>query len=148
MTYQQAGFAMRKTVILLPLVALSIIGGCQSASEHAAQVRQARDADEHTTLGQVQREIRIGMPSADVVGVLGSPNMVTTDEKRRETWVYDKVSTETVSSGSSGGVGALFLGGFVSGASAASTSQRTLTVIVKLDETSRVRDFAYRSSSF
>jgi hypothetical protein len=38
--------------------------------------------------------------------------MVTTDEERRETWVYDKISTETVVSTSSGGVGSLILGGF------------------------------------
>jgi hypothetical protein len=38
--------------------------------------------------------------------------------------------------------------GYQSAAGAASTSQRTLTVIIKFDESSRVRDFAYRSSSF
>ena len=49
---------------------------------------------------------------------------------------------------SSGGVDAIIFGGFRSGAGAASTTQRTLTVIVKFDENSKVRDFAYRSSSF
>ncbi len=88
------------------------------------------------------------MTNADVVGALGSPNMVTTDEARREVWVYDKIFTETVSSGSSGGFNAIIFGGYSSGAGAASTTQRTLTVIVKFDENSKVRDFAYRSSSF
>jgi hypothetical protein len=139
---------MHKAVHLLPAVALAVLAGCQNAAEHAAQVRQAQATDERTTLGTVQREIRIGMEGADVIAALGAPNMVTTDDKRRETWVYDKVATETVSSGSSGGAGVLFLGGFTSGASATSTSQRTLTVIVKFDETTHVRDFAYRASSF
>ena len=31
------------------------------------------------TVGQVQREIHIGMTNADVAAVLGSPNMVTTE---------------------------------------------------------------------
>lgn len=148
MTYYRLEYARRKISALIPLVVFVTLAGCQNAAEHAAQVRQARDTDQRTTLGQVQREIRVGMSSADVIGALGSPNMVTTDEKRRETWVYDKISTETVSSASSGGVNALIFGGFASGASATSTSQRTLTVIVKLDEAGRVRDFAYRSSSF
>ena len=115
------------------------------------------------TVGTVQREIRNGMSTAEVVEVLGSPNMVTTDEKRRESWVYDKVATEKVYSTSSGGLGLIFGGGgatggagllgglgggFSSGSGAASTTQRTLTIIVKFDEAGKVRDYAYRSSSF
>ena len=94
------------------------------------------------------REIRVGMSGADVVASLGSPNMVTTDERRRETWVYDKISTETVYSSSSGGVNALFLAGVSGRAGAAQTTQKTLTIIIKYDEASQVRDFSYRSSSF
>ncbi len=146
---------MKRIIIL---AAFAVLAGCQSASDHAADVRAGQDGD-RLTVGKVQREIRVGMTSAQVVEVLGSPNMVTTDEKRRENWVYDKISTETVYSSSSGGVSALILGGSngvgglgsagVSGsAGARSTSQRTLTVIVKFDERSLVRDFAYRSSSF
>lgn len=103
--------------------------------------------DEKITIGKVQREIRVGMSSADVVAVLGSPNIVTTDSERRETWVYDKVSTEISSSASSSGAWILILG-FGSGKSSSSSSQRTLTVIVKFDANSRVRDFSYRTSSF
>lgn len=146
---------MKRIVAFAAFVALA---GCQSAADHAADVRAGQDGD-RLTVGKVQREIRVGMTSAQVVEVLGSPNMVTSDEKRRENWVYDKISTETVYSSSSGGVSALILGGSngvgglgsagVSGsAGARSTSQRTLTVIVKFDERSLVRDFAYRSSSF
>lgn len=148
---------------LVILFAFGVLAGCQSASEHAAEVRAGQDGDK-MTVGKVQREIRVGMTNAEVVEVLGSPNMVTTDEKRRENWVYDKISTETVVSASVGGVNALILGGgliggagaagggagagYSSGAGARSTSQRTLTVIIKFDENSKVRDFAYRSSSF
>lgn len=143
-------------------IAALLAAGCQSAGEHAAAVRQAQDAD-RMTVGKVQREIRVGMTSAQVVEALGSPNMVTTDDRRRESWVYDKVSTETVYSSSAGGVNALIFGGgpigaglgggaggagASSAAGASSTTQRTLTVIVKFDEASRVRDFSYRSSSF
>ena len=80
--------------------------------------------------------------------MLGSPNVVTSDERRRETWVYDRISTERAYSESSGGVNALFLAGGGARAGAAQTSQRSLTVIIRFDENARVRDFTYRQSSF
>ena len=135
--------------------------GCASVAEHRQAVRS--DDTDRLTVGKVQREIRVGMSSAEVIEVLGSPNMVTTDEKRREVWVYDKIATERAYSSSSGGVSALILGGFVGGSGAAgggvgpsfskgtgasSTTQRTLTIIIKFDEQKKVRDFAYRQSSF
>lgn len=134
---------------------------CASVAEHRKAV-QNNDSD-RLSVGKVQREIRVGMSNAQVVEVLGSPNMVTTDEKRREVWVYDKIATDHAYSTSSGGVSALILGGlaggsgavgggagpsFSRGSGASSTSQRTLTIIVKFDEQNKVRDFAYRQSSF
>lgn len=129
------------------LLAPSMVGGCQSVADQAAAVRQAQDADGRVTVGTVQREIRVGMSGDEVVQVLGSPNMVTTDEQRRETWVWDKVSTTGLSTGSSA-YGTLVLLGASSGSAVTSTTQRTLTIIVKFDQAKRVRDFAYRSSSF
>ena len=135
----------RYQVTFLPL--LLLLGACQPVRDQATAVHEAQDAGSKVTLGTVQREIRVGMTSADVVSVLGSPNMVTTDGQRRETWVWDKMSTESVSTSSAGGATILLLG--VSGGSAVhSTTQRTLTIIVKFDAASRVRDFSYRSSSF
>ena len=137
-------FANRFAAICVALM----VAGCVSASDHARDVAAGSDATTRVTLGTVQREIRVGMSGADVVGALGSPNMVTTDERRRETWVYDKLSMETVYSSSAGGANALFLA-WVSGRSGAQqTSQKTLTVVIKYDEVGRVRDFSYRSSSF
>lgn len=124
-----------------------LVAGCQSAAEHAAAVRQAEDPSSRLTLGTVQREIHVGMTNTQVVEALGAPNMVTSDSQRGETWVYDKVATESAASGSSAGGGLILFGG-ATGASAASTSQRTLTIIIKLDLSGRVRDFSYRSSAF
>lgn len=153
----------KATVPLALLLVGTLLAACATAQQHAADVRAANASDSNLSVGTVQRKIKIGMTSADVVEVLGSPNMVTTDSQRRESWVYDKISTETVYSESSGGVNALVLGGaltgaglvggaggagYSSGAGARKTSQRTLTIIIKFDKDSRVRDFAYRSSSF
>jgi outer membrane protein assembly factor BamE (lipoprotein component of BamABCDE complex) len=141
---------------LAPAILAILLFGCMSAGEHRAAVQ---GEGERLTVGTVQREIKVGMTGADVARVLGSPNIVTTDEERREVWVYDRISTDTVYSESRGGVAALILasGGsaaaaaapvYQSGAGARSTTQRTLTVIVKFDKESRVRDFSYHASQF
>lgn len=154
---------MKNTVRSLFLLApvMLFMAGC-SATDHARDVDQATSGGDRLTVGKVQREIRVGMSGAEVAQVLGSPNVVTTDEQRREVWVYDKISTTTVHSESRGGVLALIFGaapvGTVVGgagggsysrsAGASTTQQRTLTVIVKFDRTGKVRDFAYHTTRF
>ncbi len=125
---------MKKVLIALCLATTQLLTACTTGDP----VRE-----EQMTVAKAQREIKIGMTSADVIEVLGSPNMVTTDDKRRETWVYDRVSSSV--SKSSAGVWLLFAG---ANSAKASSSQRTLTIIVKFDENDRVRDFAYRTSTF
>ena len=125
------------------VVMVFFIFGCSSAGSHLRAVQ----SDERMTLGKVQRQISIGMTAGEVVEVLGSPNIVSTDENRREVWIYDKIATDVSYSASEGGLTLLLLG--VGGASgAASKSQRTLTVIIKFDENNTVRDFAYHTSRF
>lgn len=132
--------------------------GCIKASQHASDVQKGLEGDK-LTLGTVQREIHHGMSGAEVAQVLGSPNIVSTDEKGREVWIYDRVATDTVYSTSRGGVTALILGGSGDvgglgagstsyGTGAKSTSQRTLTIVIKYGEAGKVRDFAYHSSRF
>jgi outer membrane protein assembly factor BamE (lipoprotein component of BamABCDE complex) len=145
---------MKTTSVSLSLLlaAALAVPGC-SATQHRTEVRD--DATDRVTIGTVQREIRVGMPSAEVAAILGAPNIVSTDTDRREVWIWDKVSNEVSYSRSGGLIAGLVIGssgGGVGGGSknagAASTSQRTLTIIVKFDETDRVRDFSYRTSSF
>ncbi len=137
---------MRSLVRCSSVLAILLLSAC-SAADHAAAVNAAQGRAAPLTVGAVQRQIKVGMTNAEVVDVLGSPNMVTTDDQRRENWVYDRVSTDTAYSSSSEGINLLVLGaGGSSGAR--STSQRTLTIVIKFDASSHVRDFAYRSSSF
>jgi len=151
-----------KFAILAAMFYLILMSGCMSASEHASKVQEGLQGD-RLTVGTVQREIHKGMSGAEVAQVLGSPNIVTTDEESREVWIYDKIATDRVYSTSSGGVSALILGGgiagttpiggavapeYSAGAGATSTSQRTLTVIIKYDKERKVRDFAYHASRF
>jgi outer membrane protein assembly factor BamE (lipoprotein component of BamABCDE complex) len=99
------------------------------------------------TLGTVQRSIRKGMSSTEVLEAMGSPNIVTSGEGGTETWVYDKIATDTVHS-DSGAWWFVVVSGGSGNSKATSESQRTLTVIVKFDEQKQVRDLAYHSSSF
>lgn len=131
---------MKKTWFLI--FGLLFLVGCASASYHRQQVQD--DKGDKITVGTVQRKITIGMSSAEVAQVLGSPNIVTTDEERRENWVYDKISTNIVYSTSDAGIKFLTVGE----SGAVSKNQRTLTIIIKFDNNSNVRDFAYHYSSF
>lgn len=123
--------------IFLTLALIISLGACSTKPDNT----------ERLSIAKVQREIKIGMSSSEVVSILGSPNMVTTDEQRRETWVYDKVATEASSNRSKSGIWLLLL---YSGNTSitSSTNQKTLTIIVKFDNAGKVRDFAYRTSSF
>lgn len=136
--------------------ALAFVPGCPQY--HAQQVQNA-NSDKRLTLGAVQQTIRKGMSGGEVLEALGSPNVVSTDERGNEVWAYDKFATDVVTSengwsivggvvgagsGAAGGAG----GGLSGRAGASSTSQRTLTVVVKFDEAKRVRDFAYHASRF
>ncbi|MGD8618384.1 MAG: hypothetical protein PVH54_04270 [Gammaproteobacteria bacterium] len=147
---------MDKKIITVICFAI-FLGGCATAGQHKAAVQD--DSAERVTVGTVQKEIRVGMSGAEVAEVLGSPNIVSTDEERREVWVYDKIATDTAYSSSEGGISALILGfggsggalgsgGYGSSSGATSKSQRTLTVIIKFDNEGKVRDFAYHTSRF
>ena len=134
----------------IPLITvIAVLSACTGAEHYNPQ------ADEQLTVGTVQKEIRIGMSGAEVAEVLGSPNIVSTDEDRNEVWMYDKISTQYVRADANAGILAIGGGssvGAVAGASGSqssgATSQRTLTVIIKFDANGAVRDFAYHTSRF
>jgi outer membrane protein assembly factor BamE (lipoprotein component of BamABCDE complex) len=123
--------------LLILLVSGVFFNGCIAPS-HRGDV----DSKGNLTVGTVQKSIKHGMSSVGVAEVLGSPNIVQNDGMG-EVWIYDKISSQVSTSASSG---TLIL---ISGASgASSSSQRTLTVIIKFDEESKVRKFSYHTSRF
>ncbi len=130
---------MKNLWIALGLCVSITIAGCGGGT---AEIKEER-----LTVGKVQGEIKVGMAASQVAELLGSPNIVTTDEKRREVWMYDKVSTDRVDTSSSSFAGIIILGGS-SRNSSSSQRQRTLTIIIKYDEEKKVRDFAYNSTQF
>lgn len=139
--------ALKKAKILKPLYSVLISFSLLLLTSCAGTVNNNSLRDDTITVAKVQKEIKIGMSSSDVVEILGSPNIITTDGNRRETWVYDKISTQITTNSSTIGSWLLVFG--ATGSKNTSTStQKTLTIIIKFDEKSFVRDFAYRTSSF
>jgi outer membrane protein assembly factor BamE (lipoprotein component of BamABCDE complex) len=131
----------------MKLVSVLLLGGMAALGACTSHEPPPDAPHDNLTVGKVQREIKVGLSSAAVVEALGSPNIVTTDEKRREVWVYDKISTDSMKASNSS-YGTLILIGTRSDRSTGSTRQRTLTVVIKFDEENRVRDFAYNYTEF
>lgn len=133
-----------KTVYALAVIAMTLFIGCTTV-DHRSNLQSVKEQD--ITVGKVQKEVRVGMSGAQVAEALGSPNIVTKDEGGDETWVYDKIATEASYSENSSGL-FLVLYGSTSRSGAASTTQRTLTVVVKYDVNSKVKSFSYHASKF
>lgn len=131
---------MGKNSLVAGLSAMLLLCSCASQQEPLP-------AAERLTVGQVQKEIRLGMSGAQVVEVLGSPNIVSSDADRNEIWVYDKISTQITQQSSSGGIWLLIVGTGNQTAQS-SRSQNTLTIVIKFDKNKQVRDFSYHSSKF
>ncbi|MDB6028541.1 MAG: hypothetical protein JWM68_4764 [Verrucomicrobiales bacterium] len=155
-----------KATLVLPLCFM--LGGCMTASKHVEQLGSNRDRA--LTVGLVQKQIKVGMAQPDVAAALGSPNIVTGDNQKRETWIYDKIASEFSYSNDSGGVSSMVSGtgnfpagngsspsgsmtGNINGsyskaAGATSVTQHTLTVVIKFSPENTVESVSYNSTRF
>lgn len=165
---------LKHTNLAVLVATVVYLSGCvptqqPTAAQHAQTLAPAQERK--LTLGVVQSTVREGIDQAAVATALGSPNIVTTDAAGNETWIYDKISTETSHSGSNrsqnfgvgGGAGAgglagavLALGGAGAGYSrgandatgASAQTQRTMTVVIKFDANRLVSKVSYNTSAF
>lgn len=142
---------MYRKILLTACLTLSL-GACQTVQQHRSGVNEANDSmgGNNLTIGTVQAGLKKGMSGGEVASVMGSPNIVSTDANGNEVWIYDRISTEknfSQSSVNSGLLPAILFSGS-SSAGASSTSQKTMTVIVKFDDKKTVRDIAYHTSRF
>lgn len=136
---------MKKTIASIVIVSALSLGACRTVEDNRRDTADTRGRE--LTAGLVKREITKGMSGAAVAEALGSPNIVTKDSDERETWVYDKIATEASYSQSQNGL-FLILGGSSNQSGAASTTQRTLTVVIKFDKNDKVESFTYNQSKF
>ena len=148
---------MKNSIRFPGLVAL-LLAGCASKGRDAKPAAPT-SAEGELTLGLVQKEIQVGMSQTDVAGALGSPNIVTRDASGQEAWVYDKIATEASYSTSrtaalasgSAAPGVSLLLGVVGGSRSqgrSTTSQKTLTVIIRFDGGALVESFSFHASRF
>jgi len=139
-------------------LSVMLLSGCAS-NFHAQQMGE--ETISKVTVGKIQKEIVVGMPGAEVINLLGSPNILTRDRKSKEVWVYDKLSTDFAFSNSGGEISLMLmglrqdmrrLGGAQAGggvnSGATRLSQKTLTLIIKMSPEGTVEDFTYHASSF
>lgn len=157
----------RVNILIIGTCALLFLSGCiqkqpqKTAAEHHEELGSTKEIK--TTLGLFQMSVREGMPQSDVATAVGSPNIVTQDADGNDTWIYDKISTETSHSDSSQknmeshgiGVSLGIIGAGITqsqsssnSAGAASQSQKTLTVVIKFNKKRQVSKIRYQSSSF
>ena len=140
---------MRNTFSATALAALTFLGPAAHASD------AAKPSATNLTLGIIQRYIKAGMSTSELVEAVGSPNLVTRGRNGSESWVYDRFSTETLEEGFHAGGRGLGAGGSVlatlgvdGGRKKVVTSQRTLMLVVTFGADGMVETFSYRSSKF
>lgn len=138
-----------KKVLLSSILTLALALGISSCTvtSGGSYSAQSSSQEKQITVGTLQKELRKGMSGAEVIESLGSPNIVTRDQNGYETWVYDRIATEARYNENAN---VLFLVLFAQGSSSAnaSVSQKTLTVVIKMNEQGKVDSFAYHSSKF
>jgi hypothetical protein len=142
---------MRNKLHVLGLAVLLSIPQAARAADEPAKAPRETDL----TLGAIQRTIKTGMSTTEVMDAAGSPNLVTRGRNGRESWVYDRFATETSEQSAHIFGGAIAAGPVVAGVAGgsgsrkkSSTSQRTLMVVVTFGQDGMVESFAYRSSKF
>lgn len=131
-------FISAASIALLPLM----FSGCMAGRFYD----EAYEPTQRLELGTVQKEIHEGMAQDQVAFNLGSPNIVTVDKDRKETWIYDKIATEVRQSGSAGLI--LFCQTGADYISRRDVSQKTLTVIIKFNADRCVESVSYHASKF
>jgi hypothetical protein len=157
--------------------ALSVLCGCASKPAPAPEPRAATPVPAPAPIsspepaqqsalsyGMVTSQVRKGVTTQlDLVQLFGSPNISTFDSAGTESWVYERTVTQTEvqsnakSAQAAANLGVFFgsgeAGGGISGAQSstsgtATTSLRSITVVIKFSPNKTVSDFSVRASYF
>lgn len=128
--------------LLTLFIGLFVLTSCG----HSYRKNQAKNTSQFT-LGQIQLKIQKGMSQTQVAQALGSPNIVTQDSEGINAWVYDKMSTNVEYFNSNGGFWLVIVGAG-GNKGAASSSQNTLTVVIKFNKDNEVDNVTYHSSRY
>ena len=102
------------------------------------------------TLGLIQKNVQKGLTQTDILENIGSPNIITKNNKGNEVWTYDRISNEKRSNS----LGLYLLNPFnwffigSSNSNRSTNSSKALTVIINYDENKRVIDYSYQSIKY
>jgi outer membrane protein assembly factor BamE (lipoprotein component of BamABCDE complex) len=130
-------------MIFLILFVLSL-GGC--ATEVKMPLLEEKVVEvERVSVASAQK-LKVGDSSAEVVKVLGSPNMLAKSKNGNESWVYDRVSEqyEMVQSSSDSS----FIFNRQSQQKKSASSVKTFIVVVDFDSKGLVSSISYRFTQF
>ncbi len=96
------------------------------------------------TPGVVKKRLQKGVTSqAEIIRLIGAPNIVTKNKVGEEVWTYSRQSFDSESGGFGGSL--LFFGGAKAFSSASSNS---FDLIITFDENDIVKDYSVVSSQF
>ena len=131
-----------KTVLgIMVSFVLVLVAGCSSTKDDSTK-------DATLTQANVQLNLKKGETTqADVLGAFGAPNIITTDGSGDEVWSYQKNSM-TATSSSDGYYATIILAGVNSGGGKYNQSTKTATLIIKFDQSKKVKDFKFMSANF
>ncbi len=121
---------MKKRISII--LATMLLVGCANPPQESNKL----------TMGMVQSSVTKGANQTEITKVLGAPNIRT----------YDRISRESEAKSMTffGIINPIswFTGAGTGSKSSASTSSKSLTVIITFDDNKSVVDFAYQSLSF
>jgi hypothetical protein len=136
----KGNYIMKKFIIVL-LFLLIFNVSCQTTTPNESK-------NSPYTHGNVQLTLKKGITTqAEVLENFGSPNITTIDSEGNEVWTYQKHATVSKSQ-ESNTYGTVILFGGGSGSSGFEQSSRTMTLIIKFDDSKKVVDFKSMSTSF
>ncbi len=96
------------------------------------------------TLGVIKTRIQEGVTSqAEIVRLIGSPNIITKNKEGQEVWTYSRQSFDAESGGFGGGV--LIFGGSQAFSSA---SSKSFDLIITFNDKNLVQNYSVISSQF
>jgi outer membrane protein assembly factor BamE (lipoprotein component of BamABCDE complex) len=129
-------------------VALVAVGLSLLATFAPPALAQVDQRNSPLTSGNVAMNLQVGKTTqADVLEAFGAPNIVTMDGARNTVWSYQRHATVTQSNSSSS-FWTIILTGGSKRADGFSSTQRTVTLIIKFDASNVVSDFRSRTSDF
>lgn len=132
---------MSKRLALSLIVALAM-SACVQTPQPVTEGNSA------LTHGNVQTKIEIGQTTqTDILEAFGAPNVTTIDGTGQEVWSYQRAATVEQDS-SNYNYWTVILAGSSQQASGFERTQRTMTLIIKFDDSAVVSDFRSRSSQF